>query len=124
MPDPRRRWLRIFTVHGNRRSCNPTGPGPMDESVKPVSHARSRVPGDAGASRFDPRTNSSGAILNRFSGAYLSGEHTDTIDTIAMTDDGCVGTATVTVHVVRALEVEPVSVVIPPANRFTYRVSY
>ena len=63
---------------------------------------------------FNFDENNSNAILNEFTGAYLSGAESNVIDTIVLTDDGCEGEAAASVDVVGDPVVEPGIINIPP----------
>ena len=79
--------------------------------------------GGTGAHRFALVKNGSGAILNQFSGAYLSGEKPGTVDVIELTDTGCIGTATAKVTVVGAMQLAPTAAVIAPGTSLQLQVT-
>lgn len=78
--------------------------------------------GGTGAYRFELTTNSSGGLVNPISGEYVSGGVRGVEDTITVTDLGCIGQATLTVRIVRAMQVQPARVELATNAAFTYEV--
>ncbi|MCO4761042.1 MAG: FG-GAP repeat protein [Myxococcales bacterium] len=65
--------------------------------------------GGTGAYRYKLANNASGAVLNKYTGAYLSGSKTGVKDKIELSDLGCIGTAKATITVVEPLTMAPLS---------------
>lgn len=76
--------------------------------------------GGTGAFRFELATNESGAIINEFSGAYLSGDTEGAKDVVRITDEGCLGEAQVQIEVVASLVLQPSQVQAPPGTDWQF----
>ncbi len=76
--------------------------------------------GGTGAYRFELITNESGAIINEFSGAYLSGDAEGSKDVVRVTDEGCLGEARVEIEVIYTLKVQPSEVTAPPGTAWQF----
>lgn len=90
-------------------------------SVLPLDLFTVRAAGGTGAYRFTLVDNQSGAIINALSGAYLSGDAEGTIDTVEITDDGCIGSAQVEITVVNRIELRPSVATVPPSTSFQFQ---
>ena len=107
----------------------PPGPPPCDLPLSidpPASFIRAldlrvlHAEGGSGDYTFTLLVDGSGALLNEFTGAYLSGDIESTTDIIEVTDSSCVGSAIATVQVVPSMEIHPVSAVL----RFGQSIDY
>jgi hypothetical protein len=109
----------------------PPGPPPCDPplSISPeapallafdlrVFHAE----GGTGDYTFELAQNASGAIINAFTGAYLSGDVDSTVDVVRVTDQGCVGSAEAQVRVVPPLDVQPRGAEVRPGQELRFEV--
>lgn len=57
---------------------------------------------------------SGGAAVHGTTGSYVAGATSGVSDTLELTDDGCIGAATATVHVVDPLDVQPRTIRVAP----------
>lgn len=78
--------------------------------------------GGTGQYRYKLVKNASGAILNAFNGAYLSGEKSGVQDVVELTDLGCVGVAQAKVSVVADMSIKPSLATVSPGTKFTFQV--
>ncbi len=108
------------------------GPQPCNPPLKLEAPAKEILPfdlmtfiasGGTGAWRFELTTNASGAVLNKLTGAYLSGDKTGTKDGVQLTDEGCIGEANAEVSVVDPLSVAPLQATVGHGGGFTPKVS-
>jgi hypothetical protein len=65
----------------------------------------------------------SGAALNEVTGSYLAGAAAGVIDSVVLTDLGCVGNAMLDILVYEAMEVRPAGGSVPPGAVFDIEVS-
>lgn len=91
--------------------------------VLPFGLAASRPSGGTGDYRFTLSDDRSGALLNGLTGSYLAGAVEGVSDTITLTDEGCVGSATSTIDVVTPGTVLPLEAEVLPDTTFTFEVS-
>ncbi|MCO4769313.1 MAG: VCBS repeat-containing protein [Deltaproteobacteria bacterium] len=63
-------------------------------------------------------TDASGAQLNADYGTYLPGDVPAVDDVVTLTDGGCIGSATATIHVVPPMDVSPTQVTAAPGTTF------
>jgi len=97
---------------------------PADSSVVRSSGLRTfTATGGTGAWHFTLTENNSGGQVSGDYGTYLPGSVTGVDDEITVTDDGCVGSASVTVHVVNIMDVSPTSVEASPNTNFEILVA-
>ena len=88
--------------------CSPTlALAPAVAKILPYDLRTLSASGGTGAYRFALAQNASGAVLNKYSGAYLSGSKSGVTDIIKVTDLGCVGSASSNVTVVEPLSMTP-----------------
>lgn len=78
------------------------------------------VRGGTGRYRFTLKTNSSSAILNELTGAYLAGPTFGVEDAVEVFDEGCDASITIPVKVVKPLTVSPMRAAVRPAQAFTF----
>lgn len=103
--------------------CNPAlSISPNARSILPFELVTFVGEGGTGNYRFELTQNNSGAIINNLSGAYLAGDSQGSIDTITMTDSGCIGEVTATITLVEELIVRPTNVETPPGTSWTFQV--
>ncbi|HAN29982.1 MAG TPA: hypothetical protein DCQ06_00155, partial [Myxococcales bacterium] len=78
--------------------------------------------GGSGAHRFELIANNSGAIINKYTGAYLSGDKAGVSDTLRLSDMNCAGEALATVEVVNAMVVKPLGAQVDFGQKMTLQV--
>lgn len=98
----------------------PLGLSPLSPAVLPLDLLTFVAAGGTGQYRFELLANESDAILNPLSGAYLSGGVAPAIDTVQLTDLGCVGSVTTAIDVVTPLVVTPSAVTLDHGGALTF----
>jgi hypothetical protein len=98
-------------------SISPTGPAVLAFDLR-VFHAE----GGTGDYTFELAQNASGAIINTFTGAYLSGEVDSTVDVVRVVDRGCEGSAEAQVRVVPPLDIQPRGAEVRPGQVLRFEV--
>lgn len=78
--------------------------------------------GGTGAYRFELVSNETGGFLDPLAGLHVLGDAVGAVDVIAVTDLGCLGVATTTVHAIERFEVSPSQVQIPTQGSFSFVV--
>lgn len=92
---------------------------PSEASVLPGSGLVTLHPdGGTGDYLLELTTDASGAQLNPDYGTYLPGGTPEVTDVVTLTDAGCIGSATASIHVVNPLDVAPTDVEMPPGLGF------
>ena len=105
-----------------KSSCQPELSAELSEAwVLPLDLFTVRATGGTGAYRFAIIDNQSGAIINPVSGAYLSGEVEGRTDVVEVTDDGCIGSATVRISIVDRMQLRPTEATVPPGTTFEFQ---
>jgi len=103
--------------------CDPAlGLGPDAPFVFPFGDLALAPTGGTGAYRFALAEDRTGALLHPLTGAYLAGDSLG-VDVVEVTDLGCVGEASLEVHVVAFMEVSPGDAVVPPGSELTLEVA-
>ncbi len=88
--------------------CSPAlALAPAVAKILPYDLRTLAATGGTGAYQFALTSNASGAVLNKYSGAYLSGSKSGVTDVIKLTDSGCVGSAFSKVTVVEPMSMTP-----------------
>jgi len=109
----------------------PTGPVPCEPALNlapaegfslPLELLTLTASGGTGAYRFELTDKPSGALVNQFTGAYLSGDITNTVDQITVTDLGCEGSAVASITVVEPMTVQPTQVSLAPGTSIQFQV--
>lgn len=93
---------------------------PSNAAVLPFGLYTIVPEGGTGDYRFEIETNNSGAIVNELSGAYLAGGEGGAIDTVVVTDVGCIGEARIDIRVVEPLQIRPFAVTAAPGTSWTF----
>ena len=93
---------------------------PTRSAVLPFDLLVLHAEGGTGDYTFTLVQDGSGALLNTFTGAYLSGDQRDTVDIIRVTDGACAGSAEVSIRVVAAVQVSPQAAEVRPGQSFAY----
>lgn len=113
-----------FEETGTDDSCSPalslTSNYP---AVLPLHQMNLTAAGGTGEYRFTLENNSSEAIVNTLSGAYLASEVINSTDVIIVTDLGCEGSASLTVVTLDAFTASPDSLSVLPGTEFTPEIS-
>ncbi|MEE2755612.1 MAG: FG-GAP-like repeat-containing protein [Myxococcota bacterium] len=91
-------------------------------AARPYDLVRFIAGGGTGQWRFTIENNASGALLNETTGTYLAGETVGQIDTILLTDDGCLGEARIEMRVVETMLVLPSEGEVGRGGQFTFEV--
>ncbi len=78
--------------------------------------------GGTGDYRFALVEDTSGAIVNGLTGAYLAGEVSGGTDVVEVTDLGCNGAAQASIEIVSAIEIVPAAAEVPPDAEFTFEI--
>ncbi len=97
--------------------------GPDGSVVETHSLVQLRAEGGTGAFRFTLVEDSSGAEVGSATGAYVAGASPGGTDRIRVEDDGCTGSAEVSVEVVSALQVSPSEAEVPFGTAVEIEVS-
>ncbi|MCC6624996.1 MAG: VCBS repeat-containing protein, partial [Deltaproteobacteria bacterium] len=95
---------------------------PSEVWLLPLGAVDLTASGGTGAYRFAVASGSGDALLNPLTGYYLAG-HDPGVDTVALTDLGCVGAATIEVHTVPPLAVAPTRVEVLPGAGLTLDIA-
>ncbi len=98
----------------------PLALNPTDPYVLAFELLTFQPSGGTGDYRITLQEDGSGGIVNKYTGAYLSGPTVDTQDIVVLEDMGCTGQAVVSVNVVSAFEVLPSIIEVPPETQFTF----
>ncbi len=91
-------------------------------AARPYDLVRFIAAGGTGQWRFTFESNESGALLNETTGTYLAGEAVGRVDTILLTDDGCLGEARIEMRVVETMLVYPNEGEVGRGGQFTFEV--
>lgn len=106
------------------RLCNPVlSLSPSDVTVAPYALLTFKATGGTGKYKFELSQNQSGAVINSLTGAYLAGSKPESTDVVSLTDTGCEGVATATVHIPKEMSLEPQLAEVDRGINFTFEVS-
>ena len=109
---------------GVRSDCQPAlSATATAAAVLPLDLYTVQATGGTGAYRFAIVQNQSGSIINELSGAFLSGATQGTMDLVEITDDGCIGSARVSIAIVEQIELRPRDATVPPRTSFQFRTT-
>ena len=86
---------------------------PASTHVLPWSLSALSATGGTGAYVFELTVPASGGVVNHLTGSYLAGGAGNTVDTVLITDQGCLGSASVDLHVVLPMTVRPATAAVP-----------
>ena len=78
--------------------------------------------GGTGAYGFELEVDASGAMVHGVLGSYLAGGITGVDDVVTVTDEGCLGSASLTLHVTPHLVLQPTVVTLAPGGTFTFDI--
>lgn len=79
--------------------------------------------GGTGRWRFAVVEDGSGAWIDGWSGTYLAGDLAPATDVVELSDEGCVGTATLGIDVLTGMTVEPANPSVAPGATLTFAIS-
>jgi len=77
--------------------------------------------GGTGNYRFEMVENSSDAIVNELTGAYLAGPVENVVDRVRLSDAACIGEAVATIYITDPLEIQPEVVSVASGQRISFR---
>lgn len=93
------------------------------QAARPFDLVRFVASGGTGQWRFELLDDGSGAALNQATGAYLAGEAVGVVDTIILTDEGCLGEARLQISIVETMAVLPTGGRVNRGHSFEFEVS-
>lgn len=96
---------------------------PASPQVLPLQLLNFQATGGTGQYRFLLTKNSSEALVNLYTGAYLAGDKAGVLDTVQLTDVGCQGSASAQVEVLSPLAVLPAEAELPPGGKLALQVA-
>ncbi len=79
--------------------------------------------GGTGQWTFTLSENLSGGTVNRETGVYLAGDQVGVTDTIVLADEGCLGSAELTINVVEPMRISPSSPQVAPLDILRFEVT-
>lgn len=110
------------TIDAGPQPCDPPlGLSADQETTLPFGLLALTPSGGTGAYRFEMLENASGGIVHELLGSYLAGSETNVEDVVRLTDLGCVGEATLTIHVAPYFSMVPENVELEPLAGFSYQ---
>jgi hypothetical protein len=79
--------------------------------------------GGSGNYRFDIVENQSNCMISDLTGYYFGGPEEGAVDTLVLSDEGCIGSVEFEARIVRPMEVSPSSIEVLPNTGFTFVAS-
>ena len=90
---------------------------PAKAKVLPLDLLQLQASGGTGQYRYTLTVNASDALVNQYTGTYLSGDVSGVTDTVTLTDLGCIGSATAALSVLSPMVVVPAGALVPPGTK-------
>lgn len=114
-------------TRGDMKQTRPPCPSPLTIASNPAfaipfGLISLKPQGGSGRYRFLLTQNSSGAILNELTGAYLAGEAAKTVDKIKIEDLECDGQLDLDVNVVAPMQTSPQEIELTHGTSFTFAI--
>lgn len=96
---------------------------PASKQVLPLDIVQLSASGGTGKYHYELTQNNSNALVNQYTGTYLSGDVSSVTDTVTLTDFGCIGSAQSQLQVIEPMAVVPLTALVPPGTKVTIKPS-